>query len=79
MQWMLTMRDAQTYVVLGLHGDCPVALYKTFDKDHYEAIVFFEDFNGDMNDWSVGDSSSYFGFDYLGVVRTIPQETSYQN
>ena len=72
MQWQITMRDNAHYAMLDLNGDCSIALFKSFEKTSYKATVFFEDFNGDLSDWNVGDLNPLAGHDYWGIVRTIP-------
>ncbi|MCR6624704.1 MAG: hypothetical protein NDF58_09040, partial [archaeon YNP-LCB-024-027] len=72
MQWRITLRDNAHYAMLDLNGDCSIAIFKSFIKTGYKATVFFEDFSGEMSDWSVGDANSLAGLDYWGVVKTIP-------
>jgi len=72
MQWRITLRDNAHYAMLDLNGDCSIAIFKSFTKTGYKATVFFEDFSGEMSDWSIGDANSLAGLDYWGVVKTIP-------
>jgi hypothetical protein len=58
MQWRITLRDNAHYAMLDLNGDCSIAIFKSFIKTGYKATVFFEDFSGEMSDWSVSDANS---------------------
>lgn len=71
MKWSLEMYENELDYALRESGSSPIAVFTNFNRNDYNATVFFEDCS-DISDWAIGDLNPLAGYDYWGIPDDTP-------